>query len=148
MSRYVLVLLFAVVGCGDKTLLEVEPELFTAEPTYFADIKPMFERYCVGCHDGFGEGPPRFGGVELDRYATAFGGRVKHSCVSTSPEISQLLDPTDEFLIRPIQLFNQEDPDVPCFGVERASMPPGTSDKLTPREQIILLRWLQTGAPQ
>ncbi|MEO0812309.1 MAG: hypothetical protein AAFY60_05550, partial [Myxococcota bacterium] len=79
MMRFSCVFALAVglCACGSQSLEEGAPELFTANPTYLADIRPMLDRTCVSCHDGFGT---QAGGVELDRYSTAFGARVKIGC--------------------------------------------------------------------
>ncbi|MEO0813492.1 MAG: hypothetical protein AAFY60_11560, partial [Myxococcota bacterium] len=60
----------------------------------------------------------------------------------------ELLTQFSDSLVRSFPLFDQEDEDEPCFGLEAESMPPGATDPLTPREQVLLLRWIETGAPR
>ncbi len=123
-------------SCGG----ELEPEILSATPSYDRDIKPIFNRHCVEYHDGDGV---RDGGVELDRYESAFAGRIKNVCVSiTSERIEQF---------RAALLPQPKDPpvpEVPCNGWEPYSMPVGAKPKLTAHEQLILIRWVEIGGPR
>jgi hypothetical protein len=47
-------LVVAISGCGGETSPEPEPE---PEVSYYQDIKPVFDAYCIECHDEGGVGP-------------------------------------------------------------------------------------------
>ena len=127
--------LCGLLACGGG---EVEPELFSATPSFERDIAPLFNRHCVECHDGDGV---RDGGVELDRYVAVFAARVKNVCVSIHPDlIEQNRDALLPLPKDPPQTLE------PCNGWEPLSMPVGAKPKLTAHEQVLLLRWLLAGA--
>lgn len=136
MKRLLLVLLLASCG-GDEAN---SPELLAAEPTYERDIRPLYERYCVECHSREGA---KAGGVELDRYESAFGTRVKAACTAVRPALVERY----EALLQPTPRSGGDDRGT-CAEWEIFSMPTAVKDKLTPHEQVLLLRWIETGAPR
>lgn len=140
MVQRILPLLLALSfwACGSET--ELSPELLAAEPTYTNDIRPLMERYCVECHARAGT---KAGGVELDRYESVFGTRVKSICTAVRPDLVQRYDA----LLQPAPRSDGEVRGT-CAEWEVFSMPTGVKDKLTVHEQVILLRWLETGAPR
>ena len=127
-------LLCGLGACGG----DVEPAALTATPTYAQDIAPLMNRHCVECHDGDGV---RGGGVEVDRYESVFAARVKNVCVSISRE---LIEQNRDALL-PVPK-DPPQPRVPCADWEPLSMPVGAKPKLTAHEQVLLVRWLVTGA--
>jgi len=127
-------------GCGGEPLEDAQPNLFTAMPSYKAHIKAILRSRCVVCHDSKGV---RSGGVELDQYASAFSNRVRNACVSI----------TDELVARfsDVLLPHPTDPPTaltPCKNWDTFSMPSGASSRLTASEQVLLVRWVETGAPR
>ena len=128
-----------VAACGGAPRAEVDPALTVAQPTYANDIRPLYERHCVACHDGHGV---RAGGVELDRFDSAKATRVKSACTSITPElIAEYAASLLPYLGDP----PAREP-VPCGEWEPLSMPAGAQPKLTRAEQLILVRWVATGA--
>ncbi len=136
-------LLLALAGCGAADMGKIDPRLLESKPTYEAHIKSIYARYCVSCHDGRGADLYLPGGIELDNYENAYSTRVPSACVSISQEL------VDQFaaVLMPVP----RDPPVnqgPCSDWLINSMPTGAKSPLTPAEQIILVRWVQTGAPE
>ena len=127
----------AATACGSEDALTTADEL---QPTYTQHIRPLLERACVSCHtrDGL-----RAGGVELDVYETAVATGVKNACVSVTPAMIEAFADT-------LQPAPRDPPQArpTCADWAPFSMPPDALDKLTPHEQVLLLRWLQTGAPR
>ncbi len=133
-----LVLLLAG-GCGASPLDAVNPAIFTASPTYAHDIAPLLRESCVPCHASNGV---LAGGVELDRYDSAYSGRVRNACVAVREELvaefAEVLMPTPR------------DPPVaqsPCNGWVPFSMPTGAASPLSASDQVLLLRWVELGGP-
>jgi hypothetical protein len=132
------VLLLGVLGCGATTLDEVSPEVWALEPTYEQHVRPLFETHCTSCHSSLGA---RAGGVELDQYESAFAGRVHQVCVTVEPEVVARFGAA----LTPFQRSGQP-PRAPCEGWEVGSMPTGARSGLLLDEQVILARWVETGA--
>lgn len=137
-------------GAGASSELDhVDPALFTFVPTYEANIRPMFKEYCVECHASDG---PRLGGVELDRYETAYARRVHNACVSlTQPVIDRFAE-----VLVPLRIeLSSGAPAAACKDLAEDgslrpwppySMPKAALSGLTIEEQVILARWVATGA--
>ncbi|MBK6686663.1 MAG: hypothetical protein IPG45_19505 [Deltaproteobacteria bacterium] len=130
--------LLLVVGCGPRTLAEVDPAVFDSTPTYASQVAPLYGRSCVSCHSSDGL---RAGGVELDRYDSAYAGQVHQVCTAINAEVR---DHFAEFL-KPAPRQGEERG--PCEGWELESMPTGAVRALSLEEQVILARWLELGAP-
>ena len=125
-----LALLSGVLGCGAINLDEVPPEVWALEPTYEQHVRPLFEKHCVSCHTSLGA---RSGGVELDAYESV---AVEPEVVSRFAAVLEPFQRSGE-PIRPA-----------CDGWEVGSMPAGARPGLLLEEQIILGRWVETGAPR
>ena len=126
-------------GCGELVVEDVDASLFDATPTYRENIEPLLFDYCVNCHSSQGI---RNGGVELDTYQSAYSGQVRNACVSVRKELADRF--TNSLMPYP------RDPPVaqsPCGNWEPFSMPKGALPPLTSSEQVLLLRWVETGAP-
>jgi hypothetical protein len=127
----------ALAGCGSDDALATASSL---EPNYTHHIAPLLARACVSCHtrDGL-----RAGGVELDAYETARVTAVKNACVSVTPALIEAFAP----VLKPVE--RSSEPERPtCADWAPFTMPPDALDKLTPHEQVLLLRWIETGMPQ
>jgi hypothetical protein len=130
--------LLVAASCGEA-IEDVDPMLAQAAPTYERDIRPLYARHCVACHDAHGL---RAGGVELDRYDNAHATRVKSACTSITPDlIEEYAEELLPYLGDPPQRAA-----VPCGDWEPLSMPAGAQPRLTRAEQLILVRWVATGA--
>lgn len=134
-----LLLLGGLVGCGPATIDDVPAEIFALEPTYVAHVRPLFEAYCTSCH---ASDALYAGGVELDRYDSAYAGRVHQACVSVSEEVVARFASA----LVPYRRSGKA-PRAACEGWEVYSMPTGARGRLTLEEQVILARWVETGAP-
>jgi hypothetical protein len=137
--RALLLMLLLSSACGGRSLEQADPSIMEAEPSYQLDIRPLYARHCTSCHDSHGV---RAGGVELDRYETARATRVKSACTSIT---SDLIASYGEFLLP----YRGDPPRldlVPCGDWEPLSMPAGAQPRLTHAEQMILVRWVVTGA--
>ena len=131
-------LALVIAACGGEPIGDVDPALAEAQPTYARDIRPLYARHCVACHDGHGV---RAGGVELDRYQNAHATRVKSACTSITPDlIAEYADVLMPYLGDPPRA------PVACGDWEPYSMPTGAQPKLTHAEQLILVRWIAAGA--
>lgn len=130
--------LLALTACGseDVTTADVSDLL----PTYTHDVRPILERSCVPCHtsDGF-----RAGGVELDRYETAYETAVKNACVSIDPRLIERFAAS----LQPAPRDPPQDRPT-CADWAPMTMPPDAFDRLTPFEQLVLVRWVELGAPR
>lgn len=137
----VLALSVLFVGCGEVRGIEsLDPELFESSPTYSRDVKPILQRHCVACHDGDGR---RGGGVELDRYVSAYGSRAKSGCSLATPELVERFGA----VLTPL---NGEGGVVegPCDGWLVGVMPTSGRARMTDHERVVYLRWVEIGAPQ
>lgn len=139
MRRTFAAVLLSLAACGEATLDEVAPEVFELQPTYEAHIRPLLARHCATCHSGHGL---RDGGVELDRYESAYSNRVRNTCVSVNAEVTERFA---EYLL-PVPRDGVARPH--CDDWEPLTMPPGARTRLTLEEQIILARWVELGAPR
>lgn len=145
--------LLAAAACsGRPNLDEVDPALFALVPSYAQHIEPMFDEYCVACHASDGA---RLGGVELDRYETAYARRVHNACVSlTQPVIDRFAESLVPLRIElstgTASISGSACTDGGEGGATRPwpaySMPKGARSGLTLEEQVILGRWVETGA--
>jgi hypothetical protein len=129
------VALALLAACGAEPI-----DLGTAMPTYEADVAPIYEDYCTACHAEHGV---KKGGVELDRYRTAKATAVKSACTSVTDD---LVEQYAEHL-KPYA-GNPPVEKAACEGWEIDSMPPGAKSRLTRRQQLLLLRWVELGAPE
>lgn len=127
-------------ACGGATDEAVATEILQATPTYDRDVRPILERHCVACHDSRGE---RAGGVELDRFESAHSNRVRNACVSLTKEI---IEAHGQFL-RPYPKDPPRQTGV-CGDWEPYSMPTGARTRMSTVEQLLLVRWVETGAPR
>jgi hypothetical protein len=132
-------LLLGACGAGGP-IVEVDPELFESHPTYQRDVRPILTKHCVACHDGEGF---RGGGVELDRYLTAYATRAKSACSLATPELVELFA---DSLIPSVGEHGVVDG--PCDGWLVDRMPTSGRARMTDAERVIFLRWVETGAPQ
>ena len=114
----------------------VDPALYTTTPTYTEDIQPILETWCVDCHSHDGV---MYAGVELDTYASARSTRARSTCTAITPE---LIDRFGAYLLP----LAGSDGQSPCAPWEPHSMPPGAMARLSVDEQILLARWVETGA--
>jgi hypothetical protein len=141
-------------SCSDaaSSLDDVDPALFALAPTYANHIEPMFAEYCTACHSSDGA---RLGGVELDRYETAYARRIQNTCVSlTQPVIDHFARELVPLRIRlstgTASIAAAACKDEGEGGELRPwppySMPKGARSGLTLEEQVILGRWVETGA--
>jgi len=119
-------------------LSELPASYFAMVPTYDADVAPILERYCVSCHTADGL---MAGGVELNTYQSAFSARVKNVCTAITPAV---VDRFGSSLRSP----RHEVSDLPCADWDTYSMPKGAKLKLTLYEQLVLARWVETGASE
>lgn len=79
-----------IVSCESSTTQDLEPKV--AQPTYTANIEPIFSANCTGCHAGGNQFP------DLDSYtavkdATLSGNvlcRINASCGSIMPQSGAL----------------------------------------------------------
>lgn len=129
--RLSLLALFLLTACGAGEAVSLDV-LHEATPTYAADIRPLYEKHCVACHDGNGV---RAGGVELERYENAFSTRVKSACTSIEPDLVE----------RYAEHLYPYAGGSPCGDWAVFSMPDGAKSRMTRAEQIILVRWVVTG---
>ncbi len=129
-----LTLLLALSGCA--SVAESDPALLTGTPSYEADIKPILDEFCVRCHTSAGR---LDAGVELDRYENARSARVKNTCVSVGRDVA---DSYGEHLL-PVAGHGSK---VPCEPWDLLSMPPGATPLLSLEQQVLLARWVATGA--
>ena len=124
-----------LASCGPESLDAEVAEAFDAEPTYALHIAPLLERHCVACHDGHGL---RSGGVELDRFTSAYSNRYRNACVSAREDL------VERFAEGLTPSYDNEH----CRDLDVFSMPVGAKSKMTPYEQLLLIRWVETGAPE
>ena len=131
----------AISACGSAfDIDDVDPAMWQAMPTWTTDIEPLMGNYCVECHSSRGL---RDGGVELDTYDAAFAGSVRNACVSVRRQLAERF--ADSLMPYP------RNPPVAaemCNGWQLYSMPKGAMSRLTSNEQVILLRWVELGAPR
>ncbi len=138
--RFRILLVFGLSSaCNGGTVQAVSPELFLASPTYEGSIQFILRDRCVACHDSHGK---IAGGVELDTYASAYSNRVRNACVSITPA---LVDRFAEVLMP--HPTNPPTEQVVCNDWEPLTMPNGAEPLLTPAEQVLLVRWVEIGAP-
>lgn len=141
MRRYPLVPLVAALAlsaCGSEDVTELD--VAELEPTYEYPVRAILERSCVPCHTSDGL---RAGGVELDRYESAYNTRVKSTCTAVTPRLVERFAAH----LQPVPKDPPQDRGT-CADWELFSMPPDAFDKLTPYEQLLLLRWVELGAPE
>jgi hypothetical protein len=148
----IIILIELSVSCssGAADLNDVDPALFTLVPSYAQHIEPMFAEYCTECHSSDGA---RLGGVELDSFETAYARRVQNACVSlTQPVIDRF---ARELVPLRVRLSAGTASAAACKdegeGGDRRSWPPysmpkGARSGLTLEEQVILGRWVESGA--
>jgi uncharacterized membrane protein len=120
-------LALASCGSGSRSLLEVDPEAAPLHPTY-EEVVGILDRKCVPCHRGGG-------GLALGLSATDRAGLATPSSTAE--------DGGDYSTCQGIEaglggLLSQ--------GVERETMPPGALPRLTEREKLIIVRWIDQGA--
>ena len=125
-------------ACASSALDQVDPALFDAEPTWTADIQPLFDRQCVSCHDGDSSFD---GGLELATWEAARGTRIPDACSASSQEV---IDAFADVLVLPTEYGDGQ----PCPSWAPLSMPPGADAHLSTAEQVVLMRWIETGAPR
>lgn len=95
-----------------------------AEPAGFEKVAPIFQKYCVGCHDA----DAREGGLTLHSYAGLLRGGENGKVLDLgSPEQSKLL-----------QLIT---------GKAEPAMPPEGNEAPTKEELAIVAAWFKAGAP-
>lgn len=133
-----------LASCGPESLEAEVSEALSAEPTYALHIAPLLERHCVACHDGHG---PRSGGVELDRFISAYSNRYRNACVSVSEDLAEQFAEALTPSYLPPRFDDRDDPDA-CEELDVFSMPPGAKSKMTPYEQVLLIRWIEIGTPE
>lgn len=133
-----MVVLLMAWGCASSALDAVDPALFEATPTWTADIQPLLDRYCVSCHDGDSTFD---GGLELATYEAARGTRIPDACTASSPEVIAAFA---DVLVLPTEYGDGQ----PCPYWEPLSMPPHAGAHLSTAEQVVLMRWIETGAPR
>ncbi len=121
-------------GCAD--VAGSDPAVLAATPSYEADIKPILDDFCVRCHTHAGR---LDGGVGLATYASARAARVKTTCASVGLEVAQTWG---EHLL-PAAGHGS---DVPCEPWALLSMPPGAQPLLSLEQQVLMARWVATGA--
>lgn len=131
-------LLLGLAGCGPRSLADLDPALFESTPTYASQVAPLYGRSCITCHSSDGL---RAGGVELDRYDSAYAGRVHQVCTAINVEVR------DRYAAVLLPTPRQGESRGPCEGWELESMPTGAVRALSLEEQVILGRWLELGAP-
>jgi hypothetical protein len=130
----------ALAACGGEPLATADPALLQYTPSYERDVAPLLAERCISCHSKDGV---RDGGVELDSWEPVWAGRVKHVCVSITPEL--IAESADVLALHP------KNPPVqtpPCGDYAPLSMPTGAVPKLTAAEQQVLVGWLRAGAPR
>jgi hypothetical protein len=96
----------------------------------------MLDEFCVRCHTSMGR---MDAGVELDRYESARSARVKNACVSVSTDV------IDNFAKSLLPAAGHGSP-VPCEPWKALSMPPGATPLFSLEQQILMARWVETGA--
>ena len=80
--------LFAAIlieSCDSTTVQDIQP--IVTNPTYNANIKPLFNAKCTSCHSTNGENPPLTNYAEV-RDAYEFGSvqcRIQNECGSIMP---------------------------------------------------------------
>lgn len=125
-------------ACGGDPLATLDPELEKIRPSYERDVRPVLQRHCVICH---ASGGVPLGGVELDSYETAWGNRVRNACTSIIPALVERyrdhLQPTPR---------DPSEVQQTCGVWEMYSMPTDAQPRPTLAEQLILVRWVATGA--
>lgn len=134
-------LFLSAAACGNDPLATLDPELETFTPTYERDVRPVLARHCIACHTSSGVA---IGGVQLDTYETAWGNQKRSACTAI---VAALKERYGDHL-RPIKR-DTDDPLVPakpCGDWQVYSMPTGAQPRLTMAEQLILVRWVVTGA--
>lgn len=130
-----------LASCGEGSGLDdVEPGLFSANPTYERDIASLMERHCLACHVN---ATRNNGGVEINEYATAYSGRVKNVCVAVTPDVIERFSDVLQPYPRDPPVTSQ-----PCNDWQPYSMPFGAKSRMTIDEQVIFARWVETGAPR
>jgi len=133
----ILGLALGLAACGSE---DANTGADALSPNYTQHIAPILQRACVPCHTSDGL---RAGGVELDAYDSAKATAVKDACTAVTPDlITAYAD-----VLKPVPRTDAPDR-ATCADWAPFSMPPAALDKLTPFEQVLLLRWIETGAPQ
>ena len=109
----------ALAGEGDKVL----PPAAQRQVGYEADVKPIFERSCYGCH----EGVKHKGDFRLDRKSTALRGGESGKALLPGESAESLL----------IRRVVAVDP--------KKAMPPGGKKRLSAEQVGILRAWVDQG---
>ena len=130
--------LLASVACGGESLSTLDPRLEQFTPTYERDVRPVLQRHCVTCHRLSGK---LLGGVALDSFETAWANRVRNACTAIVPELVEKY--RDHLLPVPRDPPAQQKT---CGDWKVYSMPTKAQPSMTLAEQVVLVRWVATGA--
>lgn len=145
--RAVPILLLALTACGGaESLAEVPPEIFASSPSYERDVRPILGRYCVECH---AEAGVRAKNIAVDTYESAVTNRFEDVCTAVTDEALARFAGKIAFPPR-MQRGGRGGTTTTtraCDG-SRYSMPPGAMTRLSAREQVVMLRWVEIGAPR
>lgn len=119
-------MLAACVDLGTQSYAELEPGDVPAAPTYEEDIRPIIEARCSQCHSR--ETGTAKGEISYDTY--------------------------DNLLPATTSRRGEDEEDEEGWGgirkkgIDDRSMPPGGMQRITAREEAILLRWAEIGFPE
>ena len=75
-----------IVSCNSTTIQEIQPVV--TNPTYNANIKPIFDAKCTSCHNASGSQSPALGNYNQIKDATENGSvlcKIENQCGSVMP---------------------------------------------------------------
>lgn len=130
--RYIIILVsisFAACGSGDLPLDEVDPDAAPQIPT-FDQVNSIFKRSCVPCHTGDNTDSNNTNQMPLLPGNGDDDGEDDDNFLPYDT-CEQILNDIGNILTE---------------AVTDESMPPGAWPRLTEREKLIIIRWLETGA--
>jgi hypothetical protein len=135
----IVALMHCFASCGGEfsRLDDLDQAVFETLPSYDLHIAPLLNKACVSCHDAHGL---IAGGVELDRYETAFDSRLKNVCTAVTPIVIERFS----HVLRSVR---QDPLEAPCSTWKAFSMPKGAKSRMTLFEQVLFARWVEIGAP-